>query len=133
MTGLRYLFGDFFAARFEGFAAELVTGTTSAALFLAHRAPTILRAWALRSSGVSFAQRALPPSDWIIFRCSRTVRSFLSLLSIFLYRRGECRKYTGNHSFNIGNKTVDRLKNNARTNSARGSHLHSDFGLGSVG
>ena len=91
--------GDFFAARFDGFAEDLVAGTTSAALFLAHRAPTILRAWALRSSGVSFAQRALPPSDWIIFRCSRTVRSFLSLLSIFLYRRGECRKYIGNQSF----------------------------------
>jgi hypothetical protein len=28
-----------------------------AAFFLAQRAPTILRAWALRSSGVSFAQR----------------------------------------------------------------------------
>ena len=28
MTGLRYLFGDFFAARFEGFAEELVAGTT---------------------------------------------------------------------------------------------------------
>lgn len=76
----RYLvLGDFFAARFEGFAEELVAGTTSAALFLAHRAPTILRAWALRSSGVSCAQRALPPSDWMVFRCSRTVRSFLSI------------------------------------------------------
>jgi hypothetical protein len=95
MTGLRYLFGDFFAARLEGFAEELVTGTTSAALFLAHRAPTILRAWALRSSGVSFAQRALPPSDWIIFKCSRTVRSFLSFLSISFTAGRECRKYTG--------------------------------------
>jgi hypothetical protein len=87
--GLRYLFlSDWLVARFEGFTEELVAGTTSAALFLAHRAPTMLRAWALRSSGVSFAQRALPPSDWIVFRCSRTVRSFLSFLSIFLYRRG---------------------------------------------
>jgi hypothetical protein len=96
MTGLRYsVFGDFFAARFAGFAEELVAGTTSAALFLAHRAPTILRAWALRSSGVSFAQRALPPSDWIIFKCSRTVRSFLSLSSISFTAGRECRKYTG--------------------------------------
>jgi hypothetical protein len=99
MKGLRYSFSDFFAARFEGFVEEVVAGTTSAALFLAHRAPTILRACALRSSGVRFAQRALPPSDWIIFRCSRTVRSFLSFFFIFLYRRGECRKYTGNQSF----------------------------------
>jgi hypothetical protein len=85
MNGPRYLFlGDFFAERFEGFAEEAVVETTIAAFFLAQRAPTILRAWALRSSGVSFAQRALPPSDWIVFRCSRTVRSFLS---ISLYRR----------------------------------------------
>src|SRR5260221_10491899 len=83
--GLRYLFcGDFFAERFEGFVEEVVVETTTAAFFLAQRAPTILRAWALRSSGVSFAQRALPPSDWIVFKCSRTVRSFLS---IFIYRR----------------------------------------------
>ena len=34
---------------------------------------------------------------------------------------------------NIGNKAVDGSKTNARTNSARGSHLHPDFGLGSVG
>jgi hypothetical protein len=100
--GLRYsVFGDFFAARFAGFAEELVAGTTSAALFLAHRAPTILRAWALRSSGVSFAHRALPPSDWIIFRCSRTVRSFLSFLSIFLYRRLGVSQIYPNRSFNI--------------------------------
>jgi hypothetical protein len=63
MNGLRYLYlGDFFAA-FECFAEDFVAGTTSVALFLAQRASTILRAWALRSSGVSFAQRALPPSD----------------------------------------------------------------------
>ena len=100
MTGSRYLFfGDFFATGFEGFTEDVVPGTLSPALLLAQRAPTILRAWALRSSGVSFAHRALPPSDWIIFRCSRTVRSFLSFLSIFLYRRGECRKYIGNQSF----------------------------------
>ena len=80
MKRAAYLFlGDFFAARFEGFAEDLVAGTISAALLLAQRAPTILRAWALRSSGVSLAQRALPPSDWIVFRCSRTVRSFLSI------------------------------------------------------
>src|SRR5580704_11200540 len=80
MNGPRYLFlGDFFAGRFEGFAEEVVVETTTVAFFLAQRAPTILRAWALRSSGVSFAQRALPPSDWIVFRCSRTVRSFLSI------------------------------------------------------
>jgi hypothetical protein len=115
---------DFFGARFEGFAEELVAGTTSAALFLAHRAPTILRAWALRSSGVSFAQRALPPSDWIIFRCSRTVRSFLSFLSIFLYRRRGVSQIYRNCSFNIGNKPVDGSKTNPRTNSARGSRLH---------
>jgi hypothetical protein len=43
--GLRYLlFGDFFAALFGGFAEEVVAGTTSAAFFLAQRAPTILRA-----------------------------------------------------------------------------------------
>jgi hypothetical protein len=41
---------------------------------------------------VSFAQRALPPSDWISLRCSRTVRSFLS---IFITAGRECRKYTG--------------------------------------
>ena len=93
--------GDFFAASFEGFAEELVAGTTSAALFLAHRAPTILRAWSLRSSGVSFAQRALPPSDWIIFRCSRTVRSFLSFLSIFLNRRQRVSQIYRNQSFKI--------------------------------
>jgi hypothetical protein len=81
---MRYLLlGDFFAVRFESFTEDVVAATTSAALFLAQRASTILRAWALRSSGVSFAHRALPPSDWIVFRCSRTVRSFLS---IFLYR-----------------------------------------------
>ena len=79
---LRYLFlGDFFAERFEGFAEQVVVETTTAAFFFAQRAPTILRAWALRSSGVSFAQRALPPSDWIVLRCSRTVRSFLSIFS----------------------------------------------------
>ena len=78
IEGVRYLFlGDFFAARFGGFAEEVVAGTTSAAFFLAQRAPTILRAWALRSSGVSFAQRALPPSDWIVLRCSQTVKIFV--------------------------------------------------------
>ena len=78
IEGVRYLFlGDFFAARFGGFAEEVVAGTTSPAFFLAQRAPTILRAWALRSSGVSFAQRALPPSDWIVLRCSQTVKIFL--------------------------------------------------------
>jgi hypothetical protein len=59
---------------------------------------------------VSFAHRALPPSDWIVLRCSRTVRSFLS---IFLTGGSECRKYTG-----IGRSTSreqmpgDRPKNN---------------------
>ena len=102
MTGLRYLFfGDFFATRFEGFTEDVVPGTLSPALLLAQRAPTILRAWALRSSGVSFAHRALPPSDWIIFRCSRTVRSFLSFLSIFLYRRLGVSQIYRNRSFNI--------------------------------
>ena len=96
---MRYLFlGDFFAERFEGFAEEVVVETTTAVFFLAQRAPTILRAWALRSSGVSFAQRALPPSDWIVFRCSRTVSSFLS---ISLYRRQGVSQIYRNQASNI--------------------------------
>ena len=71
----------FLRADFLGFVAG---GGTSDVILFAQRAATILRAWALRSSGVSFAQRALPPSDWIVFKCSRTVRSFFS---IFIYRR----------------------------------------------
>jgi hypothetical protein len=99
MKGGAYLFlGDFFAAPFEGFAEDVVAGTTSATLLLAQRASTILRAWALRSSGVSFAQRALPPSDWIILRCSRTVRSFLS---IFIYRRQGVSQIYRNQPFKI--------------------------------
>jgi hypothetical protein len=83
MNGPRYLFlDDFFATRLGGFAEGVVVGATPAAFFLAQRAPTILRAWALRSSGVSLAQRALPPSDWIVFKCSRTVRSFLSIFNL---------------------------------------------------
>ena len=83
MNGPRYLFlDDFFAAFLGGFAEGVVVGPTSVAFFLAQRAPTILRAWALRSSGVSLAQRALPPSDWIVFKCSRTVRSFLSIFNL---------------------------------------------------
>ena len=90
---MRYLFlDDFFDACFGGFAEEVVAGTTSAAFFLAQRAPTILRACALRSSGVSLAQRALPPSDWIVLRCSRTVRSFLT---IFITEGRGCPKYNG--------------------------------------
>ena len=71
---------------------RLSQGQVSTAFFLAQRAPTILRACALRSSGVRLAQRALPPSDWIVLRCSRTVRSFLT---IFITEGRGCPKYNG--------------------------------------
>jgi hypothetical protein len=47
---------------------------------------------------VSFAQRALPPSDWIVLRCSRTVRSFLT---IFPYRRQRVSQIYRNPSFSF--------------------------------
>lgn len=90
--------GAFFAACFKGFAEDVIAGVTSPALFLAQRTATIFRAWALLSSGVSFAQRALPPSDWIVLRCSRTVRSFLT---IFPYRRQRVSQIYRNPSFSF--------------------------------
>src|SRR5260370_27629667 len=45
-----------------GFVAEGGTVGTSEGIFFAQRAATIFRACAVRSSGVSLAHRALPPS-----------------------------------------------------------------------
>jgi hypothetical protein len=94
--GTQRLRGHFFLGNFltlSGFLPDagfrpiacspFVTVSVSAtddARFFDQRAITALRACSLRCSGVRPAHRALPPSDWMVLRCSRNVNSFLATI-----------------------------------------------------
>jgi hypothetical protein len=128
---LRYLFlGDFLAARFDGFAEELVAGTTSPALF-----------WPIAlllscAPGRFVPQESALPSGPYLRQIGPSLdvheRSdvFYLFWAFSFTAGGECRKYTGIAASTSRNKPADDSRTNPRTNSARGSHPRPDFGVG---